>query len=133
MAGESQQVPSSRADPTVLTTEQLMREVNHIHDLMKAHKETVETHFTLMENQRIELKADTTKAVEAALDAAKAAVSAVEKTVDDVKERVVKLETASQGERRMVERVQDRTQPFQIWALGAVMTVVVLLANGKLG
>jgi hypothetical protein len=133
MSGESQQAPGTIADPTVLTTEQLMREIKHVHDLMAAQQATVQTHFKLLEGQRVELKGDTGKAVDAALTSAKDAVAAVAKSVDDLKERIVKMESASGGERRAVERGQDRQQPWQLYIMGVALALFVLYANGKLG
>jgi len=84
MAGEA---PESKPtpDPTVLTTEQLLREVDRVKELMQAEIkglsdvsvekfDSVETQFTLVERQRVEQKKDTKDAVDAALAAAKEAV-----------------------------------------------------------
>lgn len=103
MAGESQETPGSAPDPTVLTTEQLMREMSSVEREfalrqetrqreIKALKELVETlisaladvtaeefrsvktQFELIERQRVEQKSDTKAAVDAALIAQKEAV-----------------------------------------------------------
>jgi cobalamin biosynthesis Mg chelatase CobN len=83
-------------DPTILTTEQLLREIARLeklletqlrseHELVQAHINgrvdfvleqfrSVETQFSLIERQRVEQKQDTKNAVDAALAAAKEAV-----------------------------------------------------------
>ena len=72
-------------DPTILTTEQLLREVASSTKLLQAEIhglrnnideqfKSVQTQFMLIERQRVEQKADTEKAVQAALSAAKEAV-----------------------------------------------------------
>jgi nitrogen fixation/metabolism regulation signal transduction histidine kinase len=84
--------PPLLTDPTVLTTEQLLREIEGMRrelDAMRALLEekinsaglvrseqlnSVNTQFALIERQRVEQKADTTAAVAAALAAAKEAV-----------------------------------------------------------
>lgn len=72
-------------DPTILTTEQLLREVASIEKLVHAlidggekinaeKFKAVDEHFKLVEQQRVEQKKDTKDAVDAALAAAKEAV-----------------------------------------------------------
>jgi hypothetical protein len=72
-------------DPSVLTTEQLLREIQSVKDwtgaLVDSAKEvtierfrSVDTQFALSERQRVEQKKDTKDAVDAALSAAKEAV-----------------------------------------------------------
>ena len=72
-------------DPTILTTEQLLREVKSATVLMEAEVKRVEDvtiekfasvkeQFNLVERQRVEQKKDTKDAVDAALAAAKEAV-----------------------------------------------------------
>ena len=72
-------------DPTVLTTEQLLREVDRVKELMTSELRglasvieerfgSVGTQFDLVERQRVEQKKDTKDAVDAALAAAKEAV-----------------------------------------------------------
>lgn len=85
MAGESQAVPSSAPDPTVLTTEQLLREITTLKDLFEseflANRQlcdekfrSVDRQLELVEKQRVEQKLDTQAAVQAALTAQKEAV-----------------------------------------------------------
>jgi hypothetical protein len=80
-SGESRPTP----DPTVLTTEQLLREIENLKSWMKTLADgqetvfderfkSVDTQFKLIERQRVEQKQDTEKAVQAALNAAKVAV-----------------------------------------------------------
>lgn len=83
MAGESESPPVP--DPTVLTTEQLLREIGTLKELfdtaLEGHNmvniqrfENVATQLGLVERQRVEQKEDTKAAVDAALAAAKEAV-----------------------------------------------------------
>jgi hypothetical protein len=72
-------------DPTVLTTEQLLREVanavllleakiNGLNEVTQEKLNSVDKQFALIERQRVEQKTDTATAVQAALSAAKEAV-----------------------------------------------------------
>lgn len=72
-------------DPTILTTEQLLREVggaqrfnraqdDAMRDLLDEKFQSVQTQLSLVERQRVEQKNDTKAAVDAALAAAKEAV-----------------------------------------------------------
>ena len=72
-------------DPTILTTEQLLREISNVKEWSKSlvdssrditveQFKSVETQFGLIERQRVEQKKDTKDAVDAALAAAKEAV-----------------------------------------------------------
>lgn len=100
MAPDSDQRPTP--DPTILTTEQLLREVANAERALQAEMDglrgrigeqfaSVATQFTLIERQRVEQKADTEKAVQAALSAAKEAVK--EQTAASDKS-ITKSETA---------------------------------------
>lgn len=130
MADENPPVP----DPTVLTTEQLLREVAQAKDLMEARIEGVEAvvaerfrgvdeKFDLVERQRLEQKKDTKDAVDAAFSAAKEAVKeqtnasdrSISKSESATKEQLTQLSTTfttqikavtdSQGD--LKERVQS--------------------------
>lgn len=90
-------------DPTVLTTEQLHREIAAATRLMEARIAAaeeanairflnIEREFALVENRRVEQKVDTKTAVDAALQAAKSAVN--EQTVAQEK-AITKSETAA--------------------------------------
>jgi len=81
VAGNSRPVP----DPTILTTEQLLREIGALKDLVESWIDTLEqvnseklrsvwSQLELVERQRVEQKADTKAAVDAALTAQKEAV-----------------------------------------------------------
>jgi hypothetical protein len=72
-------------DPTILTTEQLLREVENATKLMESQIENVDAmckqrfeqvkeQFALVEGQRVEQKRDTQDAVDAAFSASKEAV-----------------------------------------------------------
>ncbi len=90
-------------DPTVLTTEQLLREIARLERLMETQISglrdligekfiSVETQFALIERQRVEQKKDTKDAVDAALAAAKEAVKE-QTTASD--RSITKSETAT--------------------------------------
>lgn len=88
MADEKNALSSSRVpipDPTLLTTQALLREVAGLRELMESRLEAledveeqkfykVEQQFELVERQRVEQKKDTKDAVDAALTAQKEAV-----------------------------------------------------------
>lgn len=93
MSDETKPTP----DPTILTTEQLIREVERVNTLFVARQigadqlnnerfNSVNTQFALVERQRVELKSDTKVATDAALSAAEKAVreqtTASEKAID---------------------------------------------------
>jgi hypothetical protein len=97
--GNSRPVP----DPTILTTEQLLREVSALRDLVEAWIDNVEQvnaeklrsvwgQFELVERQRLEQKADTKAAVDAALKAQQDAVR--EQTIASER-AIAKSETAT--------------------------------------
>jgi uncharacterized protein YicC (UPF0701 family) len=114
-------------DPTVLTTEQLLREIAGVDQKISALKEltesdlegleavvaekfiTVDTQFGLIERQRVEQKTDTGNALAAALAAAKEAVT---KTEEATKEQIAQLkqtfDTALAGMQALLNDVRDR-------------------------
>ena len=63
-------------DPTVLTTDQLLREIGHLKELLAEMFDSVNDQLALGERQRVEQKSDTEKAIQAALTAQKEAVAA---------------------------------------------------------
>lgn len=110
-------------DPTVLTTEQLLREIDRVKELMEAEIQAVkelnlekfrstETQFALVERQRVEQKKDTKDAVDAALAAAKEAVKE-QTTASGLS--IAKSETATS------EQLKQLTQTFQT-AIGGQTT-----------
>jgi cobalamin biosynthesis Mg chelatase CobN len=99
MADETKPTP----DPTILTTEQLLREIERSKELMTAEMtgvkevtsekfDSVKEKFALVERQRVEQKADAEKGIQAALSAAKEAVA--EQTASSEKS-ITKSETAT--------------------------------------
>ena len=111
--GDSRPVP----DPTVLTTEQLIREINALNGTLQLQLTAmralvdeklvsvamqfaaVDTHFGLIESQRVEQKLDTKAAVEAALSAAKEAV----RDQTNLSERAIhKSETAASDQVKQI-------------------------------
>jgi hypothetical protein len=131
MAGESQQLPETRPDPTVLTTEQLLREVGQVRDLLKTEVEgirrvfeekfsAVDRQFVLIEQQRVEQKVDTKTAVDAALRAQQEAVKeqttaserAIAKseaaTTKSIEQLGSTFTTAFDGQRRDIDDLKER-------------------------
>ena len=103
-------VSKPQPDPTVLTTEQLLREISNaitlvdspvkrVEDVTLERLVSVEKQFTLIERQRVEQKLDTEKAVAAALSAAKEAVK--EQTTASEKS-ITKSETATAEQLRQL-------------------------------
>ena len=102
-------------DPSSLTTDQLLREIDRLENLMLSKmsgvKEIIEekfisvsTQFNLIERQRLEQKSDTKAAVDAALAAAKEAVKE-QTTASD--RSITKSETAT------TEQLKQLTQTFE--------------------
>jgi uncharacterized integral membrane protein len=165
-------------DPTVLTTEALQREIGALKDLMEQRiiglRELVESQIAatvsvregqldsilgridLVETQRVEQKADTKAAVDAALTAQKEAVKeqttaserAIAKseaaTTKSIEQLASTFQTAFDGQRRDIDDLKERvgtyearrggaegqrasTQMWQIWVAGAVVTVLIAL------
>jgi len=114
-------------DPTVLTTSQLLREIQGVERSLSALKEltesdlegleavvaekfnSVDTQFSLIERQRVEQKTDTGNALAAALAAAKEAVT---KNEEATKEQLAQLkntfDTAIAGVQALLNDLRDR-------------------------
>jgi ABC-type transporter MlaC component len=140
------------ADPTILTTEQLLREVANAVLLLEskiAGKEevtaerlsSVETQFSLIERQRVEQKADTEKAVQAALSAAKEAVkeqtAASDKsitksetaTAEQLRQLTVTFDTAIKGLTDILSDTKDRVGKIESRKEGATFEMQDSRAN----
>ncbi len=135
-------------DPTVLTTEALLREIKNLREAMEqridsnqklsdAEFRRVAERFNLVESQRVEQKADTESAIKAALAAQKEAGDKAEtatakqlgqlgnsfetsfstagKERDDLKERIVKLESVRLGASE--SRSENRATTGQVIAV----------------
>ncbi len=123
-------------DPTILTTEQLLREVGNVERLMDARLKiieavtderfnSVETQFALFERQRIEQKQDTKSAVDSALAAAEKAVGnqtiASEKaigvgqtaTAEQLKQTNITVSTALGGLTSMLNDLKTRVERIE--------------------
>lgn len=123
-------------DPTELTTASMLREVGNVERLLDARLQTiegvtderfssVETQFALFERQRIEQKADTKSAVDAALAAAEKAVGnqtiASEKaigvgqaaTAEQLKQTNITLSTAIAGLTSMLTDLKTRVERIE--------------------
>lgn len=120
---DSHAYSTPRPDPTILTTEQLHREVGALQTLLRSEMAALKEFFTeklnTMEEYRVEQKQDTSAAVAAALLAAKEAVKeqtiasdkAISKSemgtskqieaqsekIDDLKDRLTTLEGQKKG------------------------------------
>lgn len=168
--------PRSRPDPSTLTTEQLLREVNGLKELLETKLEVldikmtghfmidgqrftkIDEQFSAVETLRVEQKRDTQEALTAALTAQKEAVGkqdeanqkAISKSeaatsetlaklselfkttadglsgkIDDVKERVSRMESVKQGATEVREK-SNATVNTATAVVGAVVAAVVL-------
>ncbi len=125
-----QERPPPSVDPTALTTQALLREIASLKELltalMEGHSELdkerfreIEERFVLIERQRIEQKKDTTTAIDAALAAQKETTVGIGSKVEDVKERVGRIESARSEQRASVGSV--------VGIVGAAVAVVVVV------
>lgn len=126
MAGESQQTPKSEPDPTVLTTEQLVRELTHVQETLEARMDgqealvderfvNVAVRFALVETSRVEQKQDTKESLAAALTAAKEQVA---QQAEAFQQSVDKSEAATS---KQLEQLQSALKT-EIGGLGAILT-----------
>jgi predicted GTPase len=139
--------PGSRPvpDPTVLTTEQLLREVAAVRDFVlvqlasadrlfhtevDALRELATQQFLLVERQRVEQKADTKAAVDAALTAQKEAVQEQTAATDKA---IQKTETST-GEQLKQLATNFRTEMAGLLvSLGDVKDRLVVLESLRVG
>lgn len=106
-------------DPTILTTEALLREITHLRELLESKLDSVHNRLESAEEQRREQKFDTGKAIDAALmaqrEAANKSEAAIDKRIEqmqstfktdvsnltlnlsDIKDRVGKIEAVKIG------------------------------------
>lgn len=121
-------------DPTVLTTDALMREVRDLKDIIEAKDRATRELFDekdravwrrmeSMENHRVEQKQDTQREITKAFDANTGAIEAVEKTVGTQGERIGAIESGLKG------GVDARTAMYATVGL-IVIIATVLLSNG---
>lgn len=135
-------------DPTVLTTEALLREVGHLKELMDEKFVSMAALMERAEEQRREQKLDTRSAVDAALQAQKEATSKMETSVSDqlsalrtnfdtsilsvitqlsdLKDRVTTIVSEKAGSQE--QRIETRAiTAGQIAAIGAAIALAGLL------
>lgn len=147
-------------DPSSLTTEQLQREIANLkdwvqsritgmNDIIEERFKSVTTQLQLLEKQRVEQKADTEKAVQAALSAAKEAVKeqtaasdkSIQKsetaTAEQLKQQGTTTITAIAGVTQSVGDLKDRVGNIEsekkggketlsgVYALGGFVLVVL--------
>jgi hypothetical protein len=163
-----QGLSTPRPDPTILTTEQLHREIaalrefilgeiKHVGELSDDRFRTIEAKFADVAERTAEQKSDTRAALDAALQAAKDAVSlqteASNKAIDKSEAATIKqidalgtlVEKSSQTEAEKIDdlktrldRIEGRAQGTQmsfgmvfaiVGSLAAVIGVIVVLAN----
>jgi cobalamin biosynthesis Mg chelatase CobN len=128
-------------DPTILTTEQLMREIERVKELMMAKFEgqnqvfaerfsSVGTRFELVEQQRKEQKEDTATAVQAALNAAKEAVK--EQTTASEKS-ITKSETATSEQLKQLSTTFTTAQAASDGRIDDIKTRIERMENLKQG
>lgn len=126
-------------DPTILTTESLLREIGHL-------KELLSLRFELIERQRLESKSDNQKALDTALRAAQDSVASLAltstlgrdvltKAVDDLKNRVVVAEStalgASMNRSESLDKREDSRGTIALVVAGAsvLLTLVITIVN----
>jgi len=124
-------------DPTVLTTAALHREIEHMKELITQRIDGLEGRIDRHEALRIEMKADTSKVVDAAkqdtakavdtaLSAANIATAAVATTTNDLKDRVVTLESIKLG--NLEQRTETRLTMGQIIAIVGMFATLIIVA-----
>jgi hypothetical protein len=123
--GSVSQEPYLKTDPTTLTTEALRREIHLLRELVEAKFDSIKEiegekfssinkRFELVEQQRLEQKADTKAAVDAALTAQKEAV----------KEQTTASELAiSKSENATAKQLEQLGATFQT-TIGGVTTII---------
>ena len=144
-------VPAT-ADPSVLTTQQILREVQNTQQLHYAHLDgvealmtekfrAVEQEFILVERQRIEQKSDTKAAVDAALTAQKEAVKeqtaasglAIAKseagTAKQLEQIGVQFGAAINSQATTIGDLKDRMQRIESLKAGSQQAVAALYAS----
>lgn len=142
MSGESQQLPRSEPDPTVLTTDQLdkleARLMAYINERFSSYDKTimqmfasVDRRFKEMTEHRIEQKADSTKALDAAHTAAKEQISALSLRVDDNRDRITRVESTLEGKASQV--VESRGAGADLRGLIGLGIAVMLAAITVIG
>jgi hypothetical protein len=136
--------PPPSIDPTLRTSENLIREIAALKELIDSKIEAldlkmgghvgldeerfrkIEERFNLIERQRLEQKSDTGTSISTALEAQKSQTNAIGGRVDDLKERVAKIESAKQG--AVESRDEGRAGMSAVLAVvGAVVAVIVVV------
>lgn len=142
MSGESQQIPKSEPDPTVLTTDQLDKleeRVNERVDLLMNGERTLraEQHLSInrrfaeIDAHRMEQKTDSTKALDAAHSAAKEQISALGSRVDDNRDRITRVESTLEGKASQVtEGRSANASLYAVVGLGITVLLAVLTVVG---
>jgi hypothetical protein len=128
-----------RPDPTLLTTEQLNREIAHL-------KELIHLRFDLIESRRLESKEDNQKALDAALLAAKESVASLGAAYDlaqgvqtsaigELKDRMTTVESKALGAALTRDEVIDQradsraTIALVVAGVSVVLTLVIAIVN----
>jgi hypothetical protein len=126
-------------DPTLITTENMLREIAHL-------KELLNLRFELIERQRLESKEDNQKALDAALSAAQDSVASLAltstlgrdvltKSVDDLKNRIVAVESKALGasltrDEAMDQRSDSRgTIALVVAGASVLLTLIITIVN----
>jgi hypothetical protein len=142
-------------DPTERTREDLLREIANSQALLRSELDgaanvtaekfnSIETQFSLVERQRVEQKADTEKAVQAALSAAKEAVKeqtaaserAIAKSEAAITKQLEQLNatftTANQGLSDLFGDLKERVGKIESIKVGAIEQREVALSSTNL-
>ena len=134
MSGESQQVPYSHPDPSVLTTEQMLLAIENLEKLTESERTgrvalvreeivAMRRETEIREEHRRELKADAKEALNTAMIAAEkavqAALAAAEKARDQ--QTIASQLATNKAEFAFVEQLNQQKETFTI-AIAAVTT-----------
>jgi hypothetical protein len=119
-------------DPTLLTTEALLREISHLEKL-------INLRFELIERQRLESKEDNQKALDAALLTAKDSVAALAAAAElersvilgslgELKDRIIAVESTALGaSQSRASEIDQRGDSQGRWALIVAIGVFALM------
>ncbi len=128
-------------DPTILTTEQLHREIaalreyvdttkEHLAELSQERVGYIERRFDLLEKLRLEQKTDTRTGVDAALAAAKEAASTSEKSITRQLDGLTATFNASmKGQTEIMADVKERVSKLEVIVMNNATTAATAVAS----
>lgn len=121
-------------DPTVLTTEALLREVAHLKELLEQkvadNRQLYEQRFQMQEQYRQEQKADAKEALNAALVSTQTQIGAALDAIADLKERVGKFENRALGSVEARTERRFSTETSLAYAMAIIAGLGLLASLG---